>query len=39
MTECTYRGIINKHNLYLYKVKAETINKGCGLLEFTNFVE
>jgi hypothetical protein len=44
MSECTYRGIIIKHDpsyedFYLYKVKAETINKGGGLLEFTNFVE
>jgi hypothetical protein len=44
MSECTYRGIIIKHDpslkdFYLYKVKAETINNCDGLLEFTNFIE
>ena len=43
-SECTYRGIIIKHDpslkdFYLYKVKAETINNCDGLLEFTNFIE
>jgi len=42
--ECTYRGIIIKHDpnlndFYLYKVKSEVINEGGGLLEFTNFLE
>ena len=44
MTECTYRGIIIKHDpnikdFYLYKVKAQIINKDAGLDEFTNYVE
>ena len=42
--ECTYRGIIIKHDenlndFYLYKVKKETINEGEGLQEFYNFKE
>ena len=44
MTECTYRGIIIKHepnlnDFYLYKVKSQVINEGGGLLELTNFLE
>lgn len=44
MEECTYRGIIIKHepnfkDFYLYKVRAKVINEGCGLLEFTNYIE
>lgn len=44
MEECTYRGIIIKHepdfqDFYLYKVNSKVINKDCGILEFTTFIE
>ena len=43
-TECTYRGVIIKHDpnlddFYLYKVKTVIINPGGGLKEFVNYEE